>query len=398
MAPSARYLAYDHSVPAAAKQRERDSVPAAADALASLESQAHARAVLGPVLSGAARPSHAYLFHGPPGTGKRRVARAFAAALLAEDAEDPDAVSARVMRGSHPDLTWVTPSGATEMLVSDIDEPVVAAATRTPFEAARRVFVIESAHMLNDQAANRMLKTLEEPAEFVHLLLLSNRPEELLPTIASRCQHVRFDPLPAARIAENLSASDPDAVLAASRLALGDAGRAALLTGARGTALRESAEAFVRASLVGDTRERPWLRLLELARAAGTQAGEQAAEQTEGELELIPLKERKRFEREAGEARRRIERRARIAALDLTLGLAELWVRDLLCVSEGAPELIYAADRRAQLEHEAGGFSRPARLRDAVQLVADTRLRLTLNVSEELALEALSYRLQELMQ
>jgi DNA polymerase III subunit delta' len=385
-------------VPAAAQQRERDHARTGADALARLESHAHARAVLGPVLSGDARPSHAYLFYGPPGTGKRAVARAFAAALLAEGADDPDAVGARVMRGSHPDLTWVTPSGATEMLVSDIDEPVVAAATRTPFESSRRVFVIESAHTLNDQAANRMLKTLEEPAEFVHLLLLSNRPEELLPTIASRCQHVRFDPLPAARIAERLTGAEPDAVLAASRLALGDSGRAALLAGAHGAALRESAEAFARASLAGDTRQRPWLRLLELARAAGTEAGEQAAAQTQAELELLPAKERKRFEREAGEARRRIERRARTAALDLTLGLVELWLRDLVCVSEGAPELIHAADRRAQLEHEARGLSRPARLRDAVDLVADTRLRLTLNVSEELALEALSYRLQELMQ
>ena len=63
----------------------------------------------------------------------------------------------------HPDLTWVAPSGAAEMLVADIEEPVVAAATRTPFEARRRVFVIERAETMNDQAANRMLKTLEEP-------------------------------------------------------------------------------------------------------------------------------------------------------------------------------------------------------------------------------------------
>lgn len=385
-------------MPAAAKQRERAGLPGAADALASLDAHAHARAVLAPVLSGSARASHAYLFHGPPGTGKRAVARAFAAALLSQGAADPDAVRARVMRGSHPDLTWVTPSGATEMLVSDIDEPVVAAAARTPFEAPRRVFVIECAHMLNDQAANRMLKTLEEPAEFVHLLLLSNRPEELLPTIASRCQHVRFDPLPAARIAERLAGPEQDTVLAASRLALGDLQRATLLASAQGAALRESAEAFARASLAGDTQQRPWLRLLELAHAAGAHAGEQAAERTAAELELLPAKERKRFEREATEARRRIERRARTAALDLSLGLAELWLRDLMCVCEGAPELIHAADRRAQLEHEAGGLARPARLREGVELIADMRLRLALNVSEELALEALSYRLQALMQ
>ena len=109
----------------------------------------------------------------------------------------------------HPDLTWVTPSGAAEMLVSDIDEPVVAAATRTPFEARRRVFVIERAETMNDQAANRMLKTLEEPADFAHLVLLTDRPGEILPTIASRCQHVRFDAPSADEIAARLHGIDP---------------------------------------------------------------------------------------------------------------------------------------------------------------------------------------------
>ena len=71
------------------------------------------------------QPSHAYLFHGPAGTGKRTVARAFAAELLAEGADDPDAVRTRVMHGAHPDLTWVRPSGAHVMRVDDIEGPVV---------------------------------------------------------------------------------------------------------------------------------------------------------------------------------------------------------------------------------------------------------------------------------
>jgi DNA polymerase-3 subunit delta' len=365
-------------------------------ALEGIDAQAHARAVLGPVLQGAARPSHAYLFGGPAGTGKRALARAFAAALLAEGADEPEAVAARVQRGSHPDLTWVTASGATEMLVSDIEQPVVAAAARTPFEATRRVFVIEAAHTLNEQAANRMLKTLEEPAEFVHLLLLSDRPQEVLPTIASRCQRVRFDPLPPALIAQRLEGSDAERLLACARLALGDAGRAAQLASEDGIALRAAAEAFVRSSLAGDTAQRPWLGLLEIARTAGARAGEEAAQRIADESELLPAKERKRHEREGLEARRRVERRARTRALDLALGLAELWLRDLLCMCEGAPELIHAVDRRAELEQDASRCDQPARLRDAIELVADTRLRLSLNVSEELALEALAYRLEAL--
>ncbi|MCW3027445.1 MAG: hypothetical protein JWN81_656, partial [Solirubrobacterales bacterium] len=159
--------------------------------LPGIEAHPHARAVLGPALPPQGRPSHAYLFHGPAGTGKRTIARAFAAALLADGAADPQGVRERVGRDAHPDLTWVTPSGAAEMLVSDVEEPVVAAAARTPFESTRRVFVIEAVDAMNDQAANRMLKTLEEPPSFAHLLLLTDRREEVLATIASRCQHVR---------------------------------------------------------------------------------------------------------------------------------------------------------------------------------------------------------------
>jgi len=134
------------------------------------------------------------------------------------------------------------------------------------------------------------------------------------------------------------------------------------------------------------------VRLLELARATAARAGEQAMQRIAGELELLPAKERKRHEREAGDMRRRVERRARTATLDLLLGLAELWLRDVLCLREGAPELIHALDRRSALEADAADRD-PARLREGIELVADTRLRLALNVSEELALEALAYRL-----
>jgi DNA polymerase III subunit delta' len=368
----------------------------ASTVLAGIDAHPHARAVLSPALEAAGGASHAYLFHGPAGTGKRAIARAFAAVLLSEGARSPDTVTERVARDSHPDLTWVTPSGAAEMLVADIEGPVVAAATRTPFESARRVFVIEAVDTMNDQAANRMLKTLEEPAAFVHLLLLTDRREDVLPTITSRCQQVRFDPLPARSIAAALDGVEDGRALACARLALGDASRAARLASAEGETLRANAEAFVRAALLGETGERPWLELLDAAKLAGSRAGEEAQERLAGELELIPSKERKRYEREGLDARRRGERRTRTRTLDLALGLIELWLRDLLCICEGAPELVYAVDRRAQIEQQADGLD-GARLASAVGLVADTRLSLAVNVSEELALEALAYRLQSLL-
>src|SRR4051794_7336948 len=120
------------------------------------ERHPHARAVLGPALPPDGSASHAYLFPRPAGAGNRdvgpaslargragagrgAVAGASAAALRADGAADPESAAARVRSGAHPDLTWVAPTGAAQMLVSDIDEPVVGAATRTPFESARRV-------------------------------------------------------------------------------------------------------------------------------------------------------------------------------------------------------------------------------------------------------------------
>src|SRR5271157_5430680 len=309
-----------------------------------LEAHPHARAILAAALAPMGAPSHAYLFHGPPGTGKRAAARAFAVALLEPGARNPETVAERVARESHPDLTWVRPSGAAEMLVADIEEPVVAAATRTPFESSRRVFVIEAAETMNDEAANRMLKTLEEPPAFVHLLLLTDRREDVMATIASRCQAVRFDPQP------------PERARACAELALGDARLAARLAGEEGVALRGLAERLVRSALHGTTDERPWTGLLEMAKAAGLAAGEQAQERLASELELLPAKERKRYEREALEARRRGERRVRTQTLDLALRLVELWLRDMLCICEGAPELVYAVDRRAALEEDAAAL------------------------------------------
>ena len=385
-----------------------------------LEDQPHARAVLGPVLTGAAAPSHAYLLHGPPGTGKRGLARALAASLLGAGARNPRTVAERVGREAHPDLTWVAPSGAAEMLVSDIEEPVVVAAMRTPFESARRVFVIESVERMNDQSANRMLKTLEEPPAFVHLLLISDHLPDVLPTIASRCQHVRFDPLPAVRIVERLTGAEPGAApgaapgaepeaehgtghpveeqraQACARLALGDARLAAWLAGEEGERLRGQAEAFVRSAIAAGSGSRPWDPLLERAREAAAGAGAQAGAAVELELELLPARERKRHEREALDSRRRSERRASRQTLELSLRLAELWLRDVMCVCEGAPELIYAVDRREQVLADADGRD-CARVREALELLAGARLSLAVNVSEELALEALAYRLEGLL-
>jgi DNA polymerase-3 subunit delta' len=367
-------------------------------ALPGIEHHPHARAVLTPALPPDGRASHAYLFHGPAGTGKRTVARAFAAALLADGALDPEQAAQRVLRDSHPDLTWVTPSGAAEMLVSDIDEPVVAAAARTPFESTRRVFVIERAETMNDATANRMLKTLEEPPPFVHLILLSDRPGELLETITSRCQSVRFDPLPAEEIAAQLAREGvaPDHAQACARLALGDGARARALALGEGPTLRAIAERCARSSLVGETAGEHWEALLALAKADQARVAEALDAQHADTADLIAKGERKRFDREHSERVRRAERRARMATLDLGLALVGLWFRDVGCVLDNAPEIVHATDRSHELREDAAGRDSHT-MRAALDLVEDTRQRLAVNVSEELAFEALGYRLVDLL-
>lgn len=367
--------------------------------LPGIEDHPHARAVLTPALPPNGNPNHAYLFHGPAGSGKREIARALAAALLSEGSSDPREAAARVQSGAHPDLTWVAPSGAAEMLVSDIDEPVVAAATRTPFESTRRVFVIERADTMNDQSANRMLKTLEEPPAFAHLILLTDRLGEVLPTIASRCQHVRFDARPPAAIAARLSTTNgvpPQTADACARLALGDGERALELALGTGPALRDATEKLARAAITDDLTGKPWAALLTQSKAAGEQAAASVEGTMADDLEVTAKRDRKRVEREAGERGKRAARRASTRHLDLALQLTGLWLRDLACVADGVPEVVHNSDRVPQLRADAAGRD-ARRLREGVALVDDTRQRLQLNVSEELALEALSFRLADLL-
>jgi DNA polymerase-3 subunit delta' len=376
---------------------------AAPPVLAGTEEHPHARLVLGGGLAAGAF-SHAYLFHGPSGSGKRTAARALAAELLAVGAAYPEGVRRRVQAGSHPDLTWVRPTGAHVMRASDVEEPVVGAATRTPFEAERRVFVLERADTMNDEAANRMLKTLEEPAAFVHIVLLTNRLGQMLDTVVSRCQLVRFDPLPPERIAAVLEGEGVETARAAAcaRLGLGDVARARFLASEAGEDLRGDVERLVAAALAGTDRppaaEEPWRGILVRAEARRAEV-EAALERTGAErLETLPKgRDRKTVERELEETRTRDGRRARTSVLDLGLELAALAFRDLACLAEGVPEAVLGTDRAGE---EAATLARsrdPQRLRAAVERCEATRQSLELNVTEELALAALLMRLERLV-
>ena len=106
---------------------------------------------------------------------------------------------------------------------------------------------------------------------------------------------------------------------------------------------------------------------------------------------MTAKRDRRRVEREGSERARRAARRASTAALDHGLQLAGLWFRDLACLADGAGDVVHHADRLDALREDAGRDAH--RLRAAVEAVEDTRQRFVLNVAEELALEALAYKL-----
>lgn len=141
-----------------------------------------------------ARPSHAYLFVGPSSVGKATVARRFAAALLGATDE---ASIRRVMEGNHPDLELVEPDGRTSLTV-DRARQAVSQAVRAPMESSRKVFLFEDAGSMNDEAANALLKTLEEPTPTTVFILVTDSEADLPPTVASRSRMVVFG-----RVSEN---------------------------------------------------------------------------------------------------------------------------------------------------------------------------------------------------
>jgi len=360
--------------------------------LAATEHQARARVALSAALAG--DPSHAYRFRGPRGSGKRAAARAFAAEVLAAASTDPEDARRRALLdpSPHPDLVWLAPTGAQHM-VEEVRERVIRAAAYRPFEGGKRVFVVEAAEAMRDESQNALLKTLEEPPEFVHLILLSSDGEGLLETVASRCQTVEFAPLPAEVLERELAAEGaaPDEAAAAARLAAGDLERARLLLSEPGRQLRGDVERCVTAALEGECAGAPWKGLLDRAKAVGDDAEAAAREALEEESKAGI----KRSAKDISDGAKRAGRRRRTEILELAFELCAAWLRDLAAVAAGAEEVVFNRDRLDLLRSQAQGLD-PAAARRGAELVQETRRGLELNVSEELALEALFFRLERL--
>lgn len=175
--------------------------------------------------------AHAWLLLGPAGAGKRAVAMAMAAAMNCQAAPGEGCGTcsscSRILRRRHPDVHHIVPEGAL-IPVDVVRETIVPEASRSPFEASVKVFVIEEAERMNEPAQNALLKTLEEPQPDTVFVLVSAHEEPLLETIRSRCRVVRLDPVPESRIVELLEedGAEPEVALLAARISDGDFDRA----------------------------------------------------------------------------------------------------------------------------------------------------------------------------
>src|ERR687885_258120 len=196
------------------------------------------------------RPSHAYLLAGPRGAGVFEAARCFAAALVCPEGACGTCNACRRARSArHPDVIEVEPAG-TFVVVDQIEE-IMKEAFTSPFEAERKVIIVTEADRMNEPAANKLLKTLEEPPARTHFLLLSEAPDELLPTVRSRCQRIDFAALSDAAVAAALVSSgvDPDLAAAPARLASGRLDRARALAGRSATGVGTSPSVSAGAAL-----------------------------------------------------------------------------------------------------------------------------------------------------
>lgn len=148
--------------------------------------------------------SHAYLLAGPDAIGKTALALAFAQLLECEQPDlahgEPCGVCAscrKVQHGNHPDVTLVEPEEGKRLLgVDAVREAVVRLANLAPSTGRWRVFILPNVDRMTANTVNALLKTLEEPPPGVVLLLTSAEPENLLPTLLSRCQLLTLQPLP----------------------------------------------------------------------------------------------------------------------------------------------------------------------------------------------------------
>ena len=153
--------------------------------------------------------AHAYLIHGEKGTGKKMLAGLFAKTLQCEaGGTDPCGTCRSCIQcdsGNQPDIIWVTHEKPTVISVDDIREQVNNDIIIKPYSSRYKIYIIPEAELMNPQAQNALLKTIEEPPEYAIIMLLTNNLDKMLPTILSRCITLNLKPVGELDMMEYLS-------------------------------------------------------------------------------------------------------------------------------------------------------------------------------------------------
>ena len=310
-------------------------------------------------------PPHALLIVGPRGAGAGTLARDAVATLMCGAPVDGGPCGAcracrLIASGSHTDLVVISPTGVSNTIKIDQIRALAAGLALFSVEGGRRIALIERADLINEDAQNALLKTLEEPPSRTHVILAAAEDSRLMPTIRSRCAVIRIG-LPDANqaselLAERLGVDAPTAV----RLLRMSSGRPGLLIDAEATGDAARAHAQIRRQILDFTTTSPHARLGQLgalvadARAilvAGADDGD-AADGSESEdgsddapdVDAEPKK--KSPAKRSGKPTPAERRAAAITLLRLWRGVA----RDLALVSASAADQIAFPEDRAEIE------------------------------------------------
>lgn len=312
-------------------------VPGQAEAIRQLEAAALA-------------PVHAYLLLGPPGAGKRALARGFAARLLAEGTTGADAERhiRLALTEQHPDLRVVVPEGMTFRRVDA--ETLVSNAARAPIEASRKVLVGLGCEAMEDEAAGYLLKAVEEPSASTVFVIVATEVEPELVTIASRCVRIDVRPLSPEVIAERLASEgvDEEAAQTAAAAAGGDLERARTLATDERLALRHRAWGQLPQRLDG-TGYRAAEAVAELGsmidEALGPLQQRQAGEMAKLVEQIEEFGLRAGAKRDLETRHKREVRRFRSAELRFGLAVLAATYRDAVAVAGRPAPLLEALDR-----------------------------------------------------
>lgn len=344
------------------------------------------------------RVSHAYLFTGPAGSNKTAAAYAFAQAILCKDhgcrtCDD----CRRIERRNHPDVHFYTPEGAQGYLIEQIRE-IVSGVSLAPIRAKGKVYILDRVDLLGVSAANAFLKTLEEPVEGVTFILLGRTREAVLPTIVSRCQVVPFRHIPAREAAGILSQKTgvtPEQARIAIEACNGSITRA--MTFAKSAERAEFRTRIMEVlSNLPLSDERDVLEyaaeLIERAKApldnVRTQQSEELAESadflTKTALKQIELRHKRALSMATRES------------LNQTTSIIRSWLRDVLMIASGTPDLIVNIDQREVLQRVAQKVT-PASIMSALREAYKTDETLSYNVSPETCLDVLLFSIREVL-